>query len=130
MGGGIVCERTYSPLAIQYLCDHGYTSVMFNCVPRDWENPEEWPELAFEQMQSQDWTLLIVHDVSRYGGMKQLPRFLDRALELGVEIVQDFPASCVPIRDGKIVGSLDGMVCGEEPEQPLRLSVAAASHLQ
>jgi peptidoglycan/xylan/chitin deacetylase (PgdA/CDA1 family) len=129
MGGGFLGKRTYSPPAIRYLCDRGYTAVMMNCVPRDWEQPEGWPEIAFEQMADQDWTLLIVHDVDRYGGMRQLPRFLDRALEEGVEIVQDFPAECVPIRAGRIVGSLDGIVCGDEPEPVHPVSAAAAAHV-
>ena len=127
MGGGIVCERTYSPEAVRYLCDGKYTTVMFNCVPRDWENPDGWPEVALSEMESLDWTLLVVHDVERYRGMKQLARFLDEALERGVEIVQEFPPDCVPIRDGQVVGSLDGMVCGEVPEPATKLSTLAAT---
>jgi len=130
MGGGIPNRRTYSPEAIQYLCDNQYTAVMFNCVPRDWEIPEAWPEEAFEQMAQQDWTLLIVHDVERYGGMKQLARFLDAAIAQDIEIVQEFPPDCVPIRRGEIVGSLDGLVCGDEPEPVTRLSAAAAASVE
>lgn len=130
MGGGILGPRTFSPEAIEYLCDGNYTAVLFNCVPRDWENPEGWPETAFEQMATLDWTLLIVHDLARYAGMKQLGRFLDRALSEGIEIVQEFPLDCVPIRAGEVVGSLDGLVCGDEPEKPSRLAVAAREHVQ
>ena len=130
MGGGILGKRTYSPEAVQYLCDGKYTTVLFNCVPRDWENPDGWPEVALEQMQSQDWTLLIVHDVERYGGMKHLARFLDESLRRGIEIVQEFPPDCVPIRGGEVVGSLDGLVCGDEPEPPHPLSAAAASAVE
>ncbi len=126
MGGGIRCKRTYSPEAVQYLCDGKYTTVMFNCIPRDWENPDGWPDVVLEQMESQDWTLLIVHDVGRYGSMVQLARFVDEALGRGVEIVQEFPPDCVPIRDGEIVGSLDGLVCGDEPEPVHPLSAAAS----
>jgi len=129
MGGGIVCERTFSPPAIQYLCDNKYTVVMFNCVPRDWENSEAWPEEAFKVVDQLDWTLLIVHDVERYGGMEQLSRFLDEAIERGYEFVQEFPRDCTPIQDGKVIGSLDGMVCGDTPEQPTPMSRAAASML-
>ena len=103
--------------------------MLFNCVPRDWEDPGGWPERALAQMATQAWTLSIVHDVGRYGGMRQLDRFLDTALDQGFEIVQDFPPDCVPIRDGLIVGSLDGLVCGDEPEPASKLSLAAAERV-
>ena len=126
MGGGIFSKRIFSPESIRYLCDNQYTVVLFNCLPRDWENPQSWPEEAFRLMAQQDWPLLLVHDVQRYGGMKQLARFLDQVVSDGVEIVQEFPADCVPIRNGEITGSLDGMVCGEKPEPTSRLASAAA----
>ena len=126
MGGGLLTRRVLSPEAVQHLCEGGYTLVLFSCVPRDWENPEGWPEVALEEIGQRDWTLLVVHDVERYGSMKQLGRFLDEVRRRGIELVQEFPPDCVPIRDGKIVGCLDGLVCGEEPETPMKLSTAAA----
>ena len=130
MGGGILGKRVFSPEAIQYLCEKKYTVVLFNCVPRDWEIPELWPEEAFSQMVNQEWTLLIVHDVSRFGGMPKLAEFLDQAIEQGYEFVQDFPTDCVPIKNGEIVGSLEGLVCGETPEIPSKSAAAAAATIQ
>ena len=130
MGGGILGKRVFSPESIGYLCDNDYTVVLFNCVPRDWEIPETWPTEAFRQMANQEWTLLIVHDVSRFGGMPKLAEFLDQAIEQGYEFVQHFPPDCVPIKNGKIVGSLDGLVCGEIPERPSKSAAAAAATLE
>lgn len=132
MGGGVLCERTWSPEAIQYLCDGAYTVVLFNCVPQDWIKPDAWPEIALADIESRDWTLLIVHDVARYGGMKHLARFLDEVRARGVEIVQDFPPdpNCVPILDGELRGSLDGTICGDEPQPVHPLSAAAAQHVE
>ena len=118
MSGGILRESCFSPAAVKYLCDHKYTSVLFNCVPRDWEIPETWPEQAFKEAENLDWMLVIVHDVALTGAMKQLPRFLDRCEAEGVEFVQEFPADCTPIINGEIVGSLDGLVCGDAPAKP------------
>jgi len=126
MGGGIACKRTFSPASVEYLCAGRYTTVLFNSVPRDWEDPEGWPEVALAHIESQEWTLLLLHDVGRYGSMKQLPRFLDAVESRGIEILQDFPAECVPIRNGKITGSFEGMICGDEPEAASPLSSAAA----
>jgi hypothetical protein len=35
---------------------------------------------------------------------------LDELEARGAEIVQDFPDACVPIRNGKLVGDLTGLV--------------------
>jgi hypothetical protein len=39
--------------------------------------------------------------------MRHLPEFLDGLAARGVEVRQDFPDDCVPIRRGKIVGPID-----------------------
>jgi hypothetical protein len=44
--------------------------------------------------------------------MRALPRFLDKVIERGIEITHDLPPACVPIRAGRVVGSLDGLVAG------------------
>jgi peptidoglycan/xylan/chitin deacetylase (PgdA/CDA1 family) len=134
MGGGIVGPRNYSPEAVAYLCENGYSSVMFNCVADDWVDGDAWPEIALAKMGAQDWTLLIVHDVdriggSRYGGMNHLGAFLDEAIARGVEIVQEFPDECVPIRKGEVGGSLDGLVC-DDAFEPLPQSTAALDFME
>ena len=78
-------------------------------MPRDWEDPDGWPARALEDVARQPWTLLVLHDVPT-GAMKRLPGFLDRATDAGVEIVQDLPDACVPIRGGEVMGSLEGLV--------------------
>jgi peptidoglycan-N-acetylglucosamine deacetylase len=130
MAGGILGRSTFSPPAIEYLQDNEFTLVLFNSCPRDWENPRGWPEVALADIERQDWTMMIVHDVSPFGGMSELERFLDRVLADGVEIVQEFPDDCVPIRDGRIVGNLDGLICGDEPATPRPMSIAAAATIR
>ncbi len=122
MAGGRLGERTFSPPAVRYLLDHRYTVVLFNSCPRDWELPESWPEQALVDIDSREWTLLLVHDVARYGGMTALAGFFDEVERRGVEVVQDFPAECVPIAGGEIVDSLDGLVSDEVPFEPLQVS--------
>jgi hypothetical protein len=87
---------------VRYLCDGGYTCVLWNSVPRDWEDPTGWPERALADVRRQDWTLLVLHDIPT-GAMKGLPRFLERVREDGVAIVADLPPGCMPIVGGEIV---------------------------
>ena len=111
MGGGIWGPRCFSPESVDYLCEHRYTTVLFNCLPRDWEIPESWPEVAFRQAEGIDRALLVLHDLKVTGAMKQLPRFLDECLVRDIEFTQEFPPDCTPILDGRLVGSLDGLIC-------------------
>ncbi len=129
MAGGLIGPGTFSPQAVDYLRANAYTVVLFNSCPRDWENPDNWPEAAFEHIARSDWTLMIVHDVARYRGMRQLDRFLDRAASDGVIFRQDFPDSCVPIRNGRVTGSLDRLVCADTPEEPRPLSIEAIPYI-
>ena len=107
--GGVLGPRLLSAGAVRHLCDGGYTCVLWNCVPRDWEDPSGWPERALAELRSQPWTLLVLHDIPS-GAMRALPGFLARALDAGVELTAELPPACVPILRGSVVGSLDGLV--------------------
>lgn len=107
--GGVLGSRLLSDAAVAYLRDGDYSLVLWNSVPRDWENPEGWPERALAEIETNEWTLVVLHDVPT-GAMRALPRFLDAALARGVEITDELPPACVPIREGRVIGSLDGLV--------------------
>jgi peptidoglycan/xylan/chitin deacetylase (PgdA/CDA1 family) len=96
---------------VTYLTEGAYSCVLWNSVPRDWENPASWPERALADLEREAWALLVLHDVAT-GAMRALPRFLDKVIERGIEITHDLPPACVPIRAGRVVGSLDGLVAG------------------
>jgi peptidoglycan/xylan/chitin deacetylase (PgdA/CDA1 family) len=104
--GGVLGPRLLSPRAIAFLREGRYTLVLWNSVPRDWEDVWGWPERAMRDVAEQDWTLVVLHDVAT-GAMRELPRFLDLAASEGVEIVQALPPDCVPILRGEPVGSLE-----------------------
>jgi peptidoglycan/xylan/chitin deacetylase (PgdA/CDA1 family) len=107
--GGVLGPRLLSQAAVRTLCAGGYTCVLWNSVPRDWEDPAGWPERALDDVAKQDWTLVVLHDVPT-GAMQALPRFLDAAFDAGVEIVAEPPPSCVPIRAGRVVLPIDALV--------------------
>lgn len=108
-GGGVLGPHVLSRAAVDHLTAHRHTVVLWNCVPRDWEDPAGWAARALAEIERRDWTLLVLHDLPT-GAMDRLPGFLDEARRRGVEIVQDFPADCVPIRRGEIAGALHGLM--------------------
>ena len=107
--GGVLGPRLLSRAAVKHLVDGGYSCVLWNCVPRDWEDPRGWAERALADMARRDETLVVLHDVPT-GAMAALPGFLERALDAGAEISEELPTGCVPIRSGAVVGPLDGLV--------------------
>jgi peptidoglycan-N-acetylglucosamine deacetylase len=106
-GGGFLDRRLLNHKAVDYLCREGYSCIIWNNVPRDWERPDAWVTPALQTAGKQPWSVLVVHDfVSR--SMAHLPEFIDRALEAGHEFVLGFPDDCVPIRRGVVKSNLEG----------------------
>lgn len=108
-GGGHLDRRLLSRAARDYLFRGGYTCVLWNAVPRDWEDEEGWVETGLRQCEALDWPLVVLHDVAERA-MRHLDSFIGRLADSGFEFRQDFPADCVPIRRGRPVGPLDGLV--------------------
>jgi peptidoglycan/xylan/chitin deacetylase (PgdA/CDA1 family) len=104
--GGRLDRRLLSRALVDYLVRGGYSCVLWNAVPRDWEQPEGWVATALAQVAALDWALLVVHDVLP-GNAREVERLLDGLERAGHELVQAFPPDCVPIRRGAVVGSLD-----------------------
>jgi len=108
-GGGNLDQRLMSPPVVEYLKRGGYTCVLWNSIPRDWDDPDGWVDRAMEQCAAQPWTLMVLHDLPT-GAMAHLERFLDKVGEAGGRIRQDFPPDCTPIVDGQIVRPIDHYV--------------------
>lgn len=105
--GGDLEPGLLNPAAVATLVGGGYTCVLWNAVPRDWEDAGGWVERALRQIAERDWTLLVLHDVAGASAAR-LEEFLDRAE--GVTFRQDFPPDCVPIRAGALERPLDGLL--------------------
>ncbi|HEY6650032.1 MAG TPA: polysaccharide deacetylase family protein [Mycobacterium sp.] len=104
-GGGILDRRLFSRGAIDYLQQHRYTCVLWNCVPHDWDEPDTWVQRALADVTSRAWSVVVIHDLPT-GAMAHLPEFLDGLDKRDAEIVQEFPDACVPIRNGRRTGPL------------------------
>jgi peptidoglycan-N-acetylglucosamine deacetylase len=93
-----------SSAARDLLVAGGYTCVLWNAVPRDWKEPEAWPETALAQIEAHRAaglpTVLVLHDLPT-GAMDRLPGFLDALAMDGATFTQDFPEETVIIRQGR-----------------------------
>lgn len=100
-GEGSFGKHLLSAAAVRYLEAGEYTVVTWNNVPGDWIEPKTgWTERAFATMETQAWSLLVIHDFLVGPMIETLPRFIDTARERGFDIVQEFPPSCTPMVRG------------------------------
>ena len=98
------------PAIVDRLVAGGFSAVIWNSVPGDWRDPDGWVETAMaqgkEKKESDIPSLIVLHDQPN-GALAHLDRFLARLRNMNVEIVQEFPDECVPIRNGRIVGPVE-----------------------
>jgi peptidoglycan-N-acetylglucosamine deacetylase len=112
-GGGNLDHRLLKPSVVDHLAHHKHSCVLWNAIPRDWDDPDGWADRALDQCRAQAWTLIVLHDLPT-GAMAHLGEFLDRAEAAGARFHQDFPPDCLPIRQGQIVRPIDGFVSSIE----------------
>jgi len=108
-GGGAIGQHLLSAAAVDVLRKERMTCVLWNAVPRDWEDPRGWAETAIAQCLAQPWTVLVLHDLPS-GAMGRLRIFIDRVLDHGGHFRQDFPPELVPIRRGEVRAPLEAYV--------------------
>lgn len=100
-GGGNLDSSLLSAALIEYLCENGYTCVLWNLVPRDWEDPTGWVDRALADIQENDETVLVVHDFVA-GAATQIDRFIREAQAVGHTFTIEPAADCLPVVAGKI----------------------------
>jgi peptidoglycan/xylan/chitin deacetylase (PgdA/CDA1 family) len=105
-GGGDLGPHLLNEAALQVLKSEKMTCVLWNAIPRDWEDPRGWAEVALVQCLAQPWTLLVLHDLPT-GAMGRLNIFIERVRDHGGRFRQDFPRECVPILRGEPVAPLE-----------------------
>ncbi|MFT3770957.1 MAG: polysaccharide deacetylase family protein [Minicystis sp.] len=107
--GGQIGPHLLSGAALDHLTAHRYSCVLWNVVPGDWLDAEGWVERAIEGVRREEAALVVLHDILPEA-MTRLDRFFDALADEGHAIVQPFPPSCVPIRDGAVVSDVSGIV--------------------
>jgi peptidoglycan-N-acetylglucosamine deacetylase len=108
-GGGKIGKHLLSPSAVDLLTRGHYTCVIWNCVPEDWIHHDEWPSRAMAQVADEPHALVVLHDIYP-PAMRHLARFIETLRDAGHTFSQEFPAACLPIVGGKIVGDISPIV--------------------
>jgi peptidoglycan/xylan/chitin deacetylase (PgdA/CDA1 family) len=97
--------RLFSRSAIDYLARGRYSVVLWNCTPRDWEGDEGWVDRCVADVQTREWSVVLMHDLPT-GAMRFLEPLLERLRSIGADFVQTFPAECVPMERGRMRSDL------------------------
>ncbi len=104
-GGGHLDRRLLSRAARDCLIRQKFTCVLWNVIPRDWDDPEGWVERALQGCANEEEALVVLHD-HLPAAVAKLDMFIRRLQDAGHAIVQEFPAACVPILRGAVVRDL------------------------
>lgn len=99
-GGGNLDKSLLNAEACQHLESESYTCVLWNSIPRDWNDPDGWVATAIAQLDENPWTLMVLHDLAT-GAMRHLSRFLDVVAAREIEVVQAFPEECLAMEGGQ-----------------------------
>lgn len=99
---GLVGRHLLSRAAISYLLTHQFRTIIWNSVPGDWKDPEGWVERCIAQIEAQDWSVVVLHDIER-GCLQRLPELFQRLADVGVIYEQDYPEDVTLTRAGQIV---------------------------
>jgi peptidoglycan/xylan/chitin deacetylase (PgdA/CDA1 family) len=104
---GIINDRIFKKQDVELLEQGGYTCIFFNSLPHDWDDGEGWVGRGLEDVQTRDWSTIVLHDIVGYPEgtdarpMARLDDFIVAAHEAGHEFVQEFSPDTVLIRRGE-----------------------------
>jgi peptidoglycan/xylan/chitin deacetylase (PgdA/CDA1 family) len=98
--GGVIDRNLIGLHGRQRLLDDSFTCSLWNCLPRDWLDPEGWVETAIADIEHRPWSVVVLHDVAT-GAMARLAEFLEHLERTEVEFTDELPDDCTPIRRGE-----------------------------
>lgn len=111
-GGGAIGPHLFRRDAVDHLLAKRYTVVLWNSVPRDWEDPIGWVVRALFDIAKNDHTVIVLHDIPN-ACLDGLPALLDEAQRRGWEFTTDLPEECVPVRRGQLTTDIGPLVAAD-----------------
>jgi peptidoglycan-N-acetylglucosamine deacetylase len=104
--GGVIDDRLMSAFGATTLCSAGYTCVLWNVLPHDWDDQSGWVDRALADIDRQQWSVVVLHDVAD-AALHRLDEFLTVLEQRNPTWSLDFPDECTPIRDGSTTAAFD-----------------------
>lgn len=108
-GGGKIGPHLLSREAFEFLKSGGYTCVLWNSIPHDWDDPDGWAETSLRHARQLSWTLAVLHDYET-GAMRNLESYIENARSEGFTFRQEFPPDCVPMVRGTVALPMDAFI--------------------
>ncbi|MGS0688283.1 polysaccharide deacetylase family protein [Nakamurella sp. GG22] len=109
-GGGRLGPHLLNASAARYLQDGAHTVVLWNAVPRDYEDPDGWPDRAIEMHAAATAPVtMVLHDLPN-GAMRHLDRVLGMWQDQGVTFLPTPPDACVPMHAGRLAPNFNDFV--------------------
>jgi peptidoglycan/xylan/chitin deacetylase (PgdA/CDA1 family) len=103
-----------------YLRQHEYTCVLWNCIAYEWEKPDDWMKVTAQKCSALEHSVVVLHDVAT-GAMEHLDDFISMLKTEGAHFTQDFPQECTPMRAGRPIWSEQQLEQVLQPQsQPAR----------
>jgi peptidoglycan-N-acetylglucosamine deacetylase len=106
---GLIGPHLFSRAATAYLLEQRYCALLWSSVPGDWKDPDGWVDRCLADVEAQDWTAVVLHDIAG-ACIPRLPELLGRLAERDVEWRQDFPDAVVMTRAGAVINLPDAYV--------------------
>jgi peptidoglycan/xylan/chitin deacetylase (PgdA/CDA1 family) len=101
-GGGALGPHLLRRCALLHLAAQRYTVVLWNAVPRDWDDAEGWPGRALALCRAaREPVMLVLHDL-RADAMRHLDRVLGTLAEEGAAFTTEYPPACLALREGHL----------------------------
>lgn len=113
---GRLDSRVFKRSDVEKIIERGYSCVIFNCVPRDWEKDSGWVERALADVGTREWSTVVLHDIDGYPDgiearpMLRLEEFIIKAKEAGHEFVQAYSPDCVLVDRGQPRTDLEALM--------------------
>jgi peptidoglycan/xylan/chitin deacetylase (PgdA/CDA1 family) len=113
--GGVLDQRVFKTADVEAIRAAGYTCVLYNSVPHDWEGGD-WDQRALDDLPKRDWTTMVLHDVAWNPGgpadqpIAKLGNFIKAAKAAGYEFTQAFSPDAVPIAGGRVLQNVDHLI--------------------